>query len=88
MGNGIYGCEAASQTYFKKNAKKLTARESALITVCYPNPRKWNPAQPTPYIESRATKIITLTKKIGKTSFDKENIQKARERYKKSRENV
>lgn len=88
MGNGIYGCEAASQSYFKKSAKKLTAREAALITACYPNPRKWNPSKPTPYIENRATKIIALTKKIGKISFDKENIQKARERYKKSRDEV
>lgn len=86
MGNGIYGCEAAAQTYFKKSAKKLTPRESALITACYPNPRKWNPAKPTPYLESRATKIIALTKKIGKISFDKESIQKAQQRYKKSRE--
>lgn len=86
MGNGIYGCEAAAQTYFKKSAKKLTAREAALITACYPNPRKWNPAKPTPYIENRAAKIITLTKKIGKISFEKDNIQKARERYIKSRD--
>ena len=86
MGNGIYGCQAASQTYFKKDAKKLTAREAALITACYPNPRKWNPSKPTPYLEKRVAKIIQLTKLIGKTNFDKESIEKARERYKKSRD--
>ena len=85
MGNGIYGCQAASQAYFKKNAKKLTAREAALITACYPNPRKWKPSNPTPYLEKRVTKIIQLTKLIGKINFDEENLQKARERYKKSR---
>ena len=85
MGSGIYGCQAAAQTYFKKDAKKLTAREAALITACYPNPRKWNPARPTPYLEKRVTKIIRLTKLIGKISFDEENLQKAKERYNKSR---
>jgi monofunctional biosynthetic peptidoglycan transglycosylase len=85
MGNGIYGCEAAAQTYFKKSAKRLTTGEAALITACYPNPRKWNPAKPTSYIANRATKITAVTKKIGKISFDTENINKARERYQKSR---
>ena len=85
MGNGIYGCQVASQTYFKKDAKKLTARESALITACYPNPRKWNPSKPTSYLEKRAINIIQLTKLIGKISFDEENLQKARGRYEKSR---
>ena len=31
MGNGIYGAQAASKTYFKKDAKNLTAAEAATI---------------------------------------------------------
>jgi monofunctional biosynthetic peptidoglycan transglycosylase len=82
MGNGIYGCETASQIYFHKKAKNLTLRQAALITACYPNPRKWTPAKPTSYINNRASKISHLTTLIGKISFDKENLQKARKRYK------
>jgi monofunctional biosynthetic peptidoglycan transglycosylase len=86
MGDGIYGCEMASQIYFHKHAKNLTLRQAALITACYPNPRKWTPAKSTSYINNRAAKIAHLTRLIGKISFDKENIQKARERYKKREE--
>jgi monofunctional biosynthetic peptidoglycan transglycosylase len=84
-GNGIYGCEMASQIYFHKKAKNLTLRQAALITACYPNPQKWTPSKPTTYINSRASKIAHLTTLIGKISFDKENIQKARKRYEKDK---
>ena len=50
MGNGIYGAEMASQTYFHKPAVDLTRSEAALIAAVLPNPRKWSPAHPTPYI--------------------------------------
>jgi monofunctional biosynthetic peptidoglycan transglycosylase len=84
MGNGIYGCEMASQIYFHRKAKNITLRQAALITACYPNPRKWTPSKPTSYINSRASKIASLTTLIGKINFNKENIQKARKRYKKT----
>lgn len=39
MGKGIFGIEAAAQTYFKKPAKKLTRQEAAIIAACLPNPK-------------------------------------------------
>ncbi|MBO4774622.1 MAG: monofunctional biosynthetic peptidoglycan transglycosylase [Bacteroidales bacterium] len=81
MGHGIYGAEAASQHYFHCSAKKLNARQSALLTACYPNPRRWNPAHPTPYISRSATRIQNMMPKMGRIRFDKESLQKARERY-------
>ena len=39
MGKGIFGIEAASQTYFNKPSSKLTVREAAMIAACLPNPR-------------------------------------------------
>jgi monofunctional biosynthetic peptidoglycan transglycosylase len=39
MGKGVFGIEAASQTYFNKPSSKLTAREAAMIAACLPNPR-------------------------------------------------
>jgi len=57
FGDGLYGAEAASQEYFGKSASKLTKREAALLAAVLPNPRRWNPAKPTAYINSRAGTI-------------------------------
>lgn len=53
MGNGIYGAEAAAQYYWKKPAKKLTAREAALIAACLPNPRIYRIQKPSYAIKKR-----------------------------------
>src|SRR6185436_2769288 len=42
MGRGIYGIEAASQSYFNKPAASLTRAEAACITACLPNPKKYS----------------------------------------------
>jgi monofunctional biosynthetic peptidoglycan transglycosylase len=86
MGNGIYGAEAAAQTYFRTSAKNLSKWQSALITACYPNPRMRNPAKPSAYINKRANQIILLMSKIGNTEFTRENIKAAKERYRKYRQ--
>ncbi len=41
MGPGVFGIEAASKTYFNKNAKDLTRTEAAMIIACLPNPKKF-----------------------------------------------
>lgn len=41
MGKGIYGIEAAAQTYFHKPASQLSRREAAMIIACLPNPKKF-----------------------------------------------
>ncbi len=41
MGPGIFGIEAASQTYFHKHAKDLSRQEAAMIIACLPNPKKF-----------------------------------------------
>ncbi len=57
-GHGIYGAQAASQFYFNKDAKDLTAREAALLAAIVPNPRRWSASAPTPYIQKRASWIM------------------------------
>lgn len=47
MGQGVFGVEAASQYYFKKSAKNLTKSEAAWIAVVLPNPKKYDPKNPT-----------------------------------------
>lgn len=41
MGPGIFGAEAAAQTYFHKSARNLTRTEAAMIIACLPNPKKF-----------------------------------------------
>jgi monofunctional biosynthetic peptidoglycan transglycosylase len=45
MGKGIYGIEAASQTYFNKSAKNISRAEAAMIAAGLPNPKKY-PVKP------------------------------------------
>lgn len=66
MGDGIYGAEAASQTFFKKPASKLSVRESSLIAAVLPNPRKWSPARPSSYIQRKSVRIV---KNIGRMNL-------------------
>lgn len=68
-GDGIYGVQAASQHYFNKDATKLTKSQAALIAVCLPNPRKFNPAKPSGYITRRKSHIISLMGKIAPIHF-------------------
>ena len=57
-GDGIYGAEAASRTYFRKPASALDAGEAALLASSIMNPRIWNPARPTPGLLKRQKLIL------------------------------
>ncbi len=69
MGDGIYGIEAASQTFFKKPASKLTRGQAAVIAAVLPNPRRWNPAKPTAYIQGRQTWILRQMNNLEPVGF-------------------
>ena len=58
MGDGIYGAQAASKTFFKKDAKDVSAAEAATIAAVLPNPRKWNAGKPTGFINKRKNWIL------------------------------
>jgi len=64
MGDGIYGAETASQTYFNKSANELTKAQSALIVAVLPNPIKWSPAKPTAYIYHKQYLILRNIKNL------------------------
>lgn len=85
MGDGIYGVQAASQTYFNKDALQLTKSQSALIAACLPNPRKYSVSNPSSYIQRRKSKIVSLMGKIEQVDFDKKKKteEKKRKRSKK-----
>ena len=46
-GDGIFGCEAAAQTYFDKPCASLGMAEAALMAGAIINPREHSPAKPT-----------------------------------------
>lgn len=70
MGDGIYGAEAVAQKHFNKTADELTRDECALIAASLPNPRKFNSAKPSKYLEKRKNQIISLMGKIKPVSFE------------------
>jgi monofunctional biosynthetic peptidoglycan transglycosylase len=41
MGDGVYGVEAAAQTYYHKDAKDLDKHEAAAIASIFPDPLKY-----------------------------------------------
>lgn len=53
-GPGIYGAEAASQYYFHKPARALTAEEAARLAAILPDPLKWSASRPDRYVAERA----------------------------------
>ena len=57
-GDGIYGAEAASRTYFQSPASLVNAREAALMAGAIINPRLLNPAHPTPRLLRRQQLIL------------------------------
>ncbi len=46
-GDGIWGCDAAAETYFGVSAANLDDSQSALLAAALSNPRVFNPAHPS-----------------------------------------
>lgn len=57
-GRGIYGIEAASQTYFGKSASGLTREEGARLAAVIPNPRIFRVDRETRYLQRRTQMIL------------------------------
>lgn len=58
MGRGVFGVESASQYYFNKSAKNLTKSEAAWIATILPNPRKYDPHNPSAYLNKKHNWIM------------------------------
>ncbi len=58
MGQGVFGIEAASQYYYNKPSKDLTKSEAAWIATVLPNPKKYDPKNPTPYLRKKHNWIM------------------------------
>jgi monofunctional biosynthetic peptidoglycan transglycosylase len=71
MGNGVYGAQAATEYWYRKEASNLTTREAAGIAAILPNPRKYKASNSTVYINNRKDKIVRVMRYIGKLDYDK-----------------
>lgn len=69
MGPQTFGIEAASQRYFGKPAKMLTAEQSALIAAVLPNPVKMRVDQPSAHVTQRQQWILRQMKQLGSVEF-------------------
>lgn len=58
MGRGIYGIEAASQTYFNKPAASLSRSEAACVAACLPNPKRYTVKPMSGYVVSRRNWVM------------------------------
>lgn len=68
-GKGIYGMEQACQTYYGRSCSGITRGQAALIAAILPNPLKWNPASPTPYLIGRQQWILWNMNNIGRVEL-------------------
>jgi monofunctional glycosyltransferase len=57
-GEGIWGAEAAAQTYFRTPAAALDAEQSALLAASIFSPRQMNPARPSARLTRRQQMVL------------------------------
>jgi monofunctional glycosyltransferase len=64
FGDGVYGAEAAAQTYFGKPAQRLSAAESARLAAVLPSPKRYSVRAPGPYVQRRAAWIARQARNL------------------------
>ncbi|HVO68248.1 MAG TPA: monofunctional biosynthetic peptidoglycan transglycosylase [Syntrophales bacterium] len=64
-GDGLFGIGVAAHSYFGKSASELTAKEAARLASVLPNPRRFNPAGDSRYVENRSDKIYEIMVRRG-----------------------
>jgi len=62
-GDGVYGAEAAAQTYFGKSSSVLSEEEAAALAAVIINPRRYSPVQPNKRIRNRIALILERMQK-------------------------
>ena len=65
FGDGIYGAQAAARSYFGKDASRLTPAESARLAAVLPSPRRYDAANPGPYVQRRTNGIQRQMHHLG-----------------------
>ncbi|EAY26505.1 monofunctional biosynthetic peptidoglycan transglycosylase [Microscilla marina] len=69
VGPRTFGVQKAAQRYFRKNAKKITAAEAALIAAVLPNPRKYLILNPSGTVRLRQRHTLYQMRLLGGASY-------------------
>jgi monofunctional biosynthetic peptidoglycan transglycosylase len=69
FGDGVYGGQAAAVRFFNKDAARLTPAESARLAAVLPAPRRYNAANPGPYVQRRARWIQRQVGQLGGKAY-------------------
>lgn len=69
FGNGVYGAQAAARTYYRKDARHLSAAEAARMAAVLPNPRRYSIARPGPYVQRRSNAIQRQMRYVGGAEY-------------------
>ena len=65
FGDGIYGVQAASRTFYGVDAKRLSPSQAARLAAVLPAPRRYKVSKPGPYEQRRARAIERQMRLIG-----------------------
>ena len=69
FGDGVYGGQAAAVRFFNKDVARLTPAESARLAAVLPAPRRYNAANPGPYVQRRARWIQRQVGQLGGKAY-------------------
>ena len=68
-GRGVFGVEAAAQTYFGKPASVVTLEEATRLAAVIPSPLRHHPNEESRYMQRR--KLIVLHRMLGRNVIDR-----------------
>lgn len=69
FGRGTYGVQAASQRFFRKDARRLTRSEAALLAAVLPAPSRFKVQAPSRYVQRRQAWIQRQMAALGGTTY-------------------
>lgn len=69
MGDGVYGAEAATQYWYRKECSNLTKIEAAGIAAILPNPRKFKASNSSAFINARKARIVKRMRQVGTLKY-------------------
>ncbi len=64
FGDGIYGVNAASEHYYKRDASKMNRDQAAMLAACVPAPLTWSPVSPNKRVLRRKAFILRYMGKM------------------------
>ena len=64
-GPGVYGVQAASRTYFSKDASELTVEEAVALACTPPSPRRFHPFARTEKLVRRRENVLQRMREAG-----------------------